>query len=99
MPSCCTDALSRYATPARVLFVRLQMTPFAAGVLLGSVIQEAAEPIITLIGGTAALGSALACVHEWSKDEPQWDQAMGTGAVLGAVAGAALLLLDTALAR
>lgn len=75
------------------------MTSVAAGVLLVSVVQEAAEPIITLIGGTAALGSALACVHQWAKNEPRWDQAMGTGAALGALVGTGLLLLDTALTR
>jgi hypothetical protein len=64
-------------------------------VMLASLVREAAEPVITLVGGSAALFSAVSCVREWAKDDPQWDQAMGKGAVLGALAGAVLLVLDT----
>jgi hypothetical protein len=66
------------------------------GVLLGSAVRDAVEPVITFVGGTAAVVSAASCVLEWSKDDPQWDRAMGHGAVAGALIGAGLLLVDAA---
>jgi len=58
----------------------------------GAALNDAAQAIYASVGGGAAVGSALACAREIRHDEPHWDQAMGTGAAFGAVAGAGLLV-------
>jgi len=94
--SCRRHVLSRYVRPATLLSMPRRLPLLLANIVAGSAIREAAEPIVTFIGGAAAVCSAALCVHEWSKDEPRWEQAMGHGAVAGALIGAGLLILDAA---
>jgi hypothetical protein len=61
-----------------------------------SPLLETVATVTATIGGCATLGSVLMCALEIARDEPHWERAIGRGYVGGAIAGAALLVVDMA---
>lgn len=55
---------------------------------------ESVQPLVTALGGGAALGSVLAFALEMRSDKPKWDRAAAYGSVGGALFGAFLLVVD-----
>lgn len=62
--------------------------------VLASIVADTVEPVFTFVGGGAAVGAALFCARAARAEEPDYGQAAGLGTVVGAILGAALLLLD-----
>ncbi len=59
-----------------------------------SPLLDTVATVTATIGGCATLGSVVMCTLEIAREEPSWETAIGRGYVGGAIAGAALLLVD-----
>lgn len=71
--------------------------PAAVVALVGIIavlVADTVEPVLTFVGGGAAVGAALYCAWEAKRAEPDYGHASGQGTVIGAIVGAAVLLLD-----
>jgi hypothetical protein len=66
----------------------------AAGIAAGTTLSEATDPLVRTIGGWASFGGAVMCAWEATRNEPQWERAIGFGTAGGAAIGGLVLLSD-----
>ena len=65
----------------------------AAGVIAGTTLSEATDPLVRTVGGWASFGGAAMCAWEATRDEPRWER-VGYGTAGGAAIGSLILLSD-----
>jgi hypothetical protein len=66
----------------------------AAGLIAGATLSETTDPLVRTVGGWASFGGAAMCAWEATRDEPQWERAVGYGTAGGAAIGSLILLSD-----
>jgi hypothetical protein len=57
---------------------------------------ETAEPLITAISGSAAVGGVLGLAWAMGRDESSWERPTAIGTVCGSLVGALLVVVDLA---